>query len=196
MLANLLSGYPGVPGPGGVGFAAQDRSYMRFENVVGLGTWRHTGEPDISKGPVDLCAGERERHGWRALDFQAMQESITMKVPPANQARLRLIWRRRARACTNLVVAEKSRMDLFSPWTNRPVAQLAERRSPKPQVGGSIPSWPAIRSAPGNGTGERTAEQRRRGDRSSSRVRWLLKLPGEMLTRMRETHRSAYSIWV
>ena len=26
---------------------------------------------------------------------------------------------------------------------NRPVAQLAERRSPKPQVGGSIPSWPA-----------------------------------------------------
>ncbi len=25
----------------------------------------------------------------------------------------------------------------------RPVAQLAERRSPKPQVGGSIPSWPA-----------------------------------------------------
>ncbi len=27
---------------------------------------------------------------------------------------------------------------------SRPVAQLAERRSPKPQVGGSIPSWPAI----------------------------------------------------
>jgi hypothetical protein len=26
----------------------------------------------------------------------------------------------------------------------RPVAQLAEQRSPKPQVGGSIPSWPAI----------------------------------------------------
>ena len=29
----------------------------------------------------------------------------------------------------------------------RPVAQLAERRSPKPQVGGSIPSWPARKSA-------------------------------------------------
>ena len=29
----------------------------------------------------------------------------------------------------------------------RPVAQLAERRSPKPQVGGSIPSWPASRNA-------------------------------------------------
>ena len=27
---------------------------------------------------------------------------------------------------------------------SRPVAQLAEQRSPKPQVGGSIPSWPAI----------------------------------------------------
>ena len=26
---------------------------------------------------------------------------------------------------------------------HRPIAQLAERRSPKPQVGGSIPSWPA-----------------------------------------------------
>ena len=26
----------------------------------------------------------------------------------------------------------------------RPVAQLAGQRSPKPQVGGSIPSWPAI----------------------------------------------------
>lgn len=25
----------------------------------------------------------------------------------------------------------------------RPVAQLAERRSPKPKVGGSMPSWPA-----------------------------------------------------
>ena len=29
----------------------------------------------------------------------------------------------------------------------RPVAQLAERRSPKPQVGGSIPSWPATMRA-------------------------------------------------
>ncbi len=28
----------------------------------------------------------------------------------------------------------------------RPVAQLAEQRSPKPQVGGSIPSWPANES--------------------------------------------------
>ena len=27
----------------------------------------------------------------------------------------------------------------------RPVAQLAECRSPKPKVGGSMPSWPAIR---------------------------------------------------
>ena len=27
--------------------------------------------------------------------------------------------------------------------TYRPVAQLAEQRSPKPQVGGSIPSWSA-----------------------------------------------------
>ena len=28
----------------------------------------------------------------------------------------------------------------------RPVAQLAEQRSPKPQVGGSSPSWPATAS--------------------------------------------------
>ena len=31
-----------------------------------------------------------------------------------------------------------------SPNKVRPVAQLAEHRSPKPGVGGSIPSWPAI----------------------------------------------------
>ncbi len=31
----------------------------------------------------------------------------------------------------------------FMPIKFRPVAQLAEWRSPKPQVGGSIPSWPA-----------------------------------------------------
>ena len=29
----------------------------------------------------------------------------------------------------------------------RPVAQLAERRSPKPKVGGSKPSWPAKMSS-------------------------------------------------
>ena len=28
--------------------------------------------------------------------------------------------------------------------SGRPVAQLAEQRIPNPQVGGSIPSWPAI----------------------------------------------------
>jgi len=33
---------------------------------------------------------------------------------------------------------------LYSCPYPRPVAQLAEWRSPKPQVGGSIPSWPAI----------------------------------------------------
>ena len=31
----------------------------------------------------------------------------------------------------------------LSSIASRPVAQLAEQRSPKPQVGGSIPSWPA-----------------------------------------------------
>ena len=30
---------------------------------------------------------------------------------------------------------------------NRPVAQLAERRSPKPKVGGSIPFWPVFRAS-------------------------------------------------
>ncbi len=36
----------------------------------------------------------------------------------------------------------KEIFDLF--MLDRPVAQLAEQRSPKPQVGGSIPSWPAM----------------------------------------------------
>ena len=38
----------------------------------------------------------------------------------------------------------KGSADLF-----RPVAQLAEQRSPKPQVGGSIPSWPAMNRSDG-----------------------------------------------
>ena len=34
--------------------------------------------------------------------------------------------------------------------SGRPVAQLAEQRIPNPQVGGSIPSWPAtLGTAPG-----------------------------------------------
>ena len=38
---------------------------------------------------------------------------------------------------------------------SRPVAQLAERRSPKPQVGGSRPSWPATQSENGRMMAER-----------------------------------------
>ncbi len=41
----------------------------------------------------------------------------------------------------NYTVKGRNR-SIFEP--SRPVAQLAEQRSPKPQVGGSIPSWPAI----------------------------------------------------
>ncbi len=37
------------------------------------------------------------------------------------------------------------------PYIFRPVAQLVEQRSPKPQVGGSSPSWPAIINAILNG---------------------------------------------
>ena len=40
----------------------------------------------------------------------------------------------------NYTVKGRNR-SIFEP--SRPVAQLAEQRSPKPQVGGSIPSWPA-----------------------------------------------------
>ncbi len=48
---------------------------------------------------------------------------------------------RRGRVCRwRRALNQRQRMG-----TSRPVAQLAERRSPKPQVGGSIPSWPAIR---------------------------------------------------
>ena len=34
-------------------------------------------------------------------------------------------------------------ISIFALEGYRPVAQLAERRSPKPKVGGSMPSWPA-----------------------------------------------------
>src|SRR5207302_88495 len=39
--------------------------------------------------------------------------------------------------------AERADRRLSANGRSRPVAQLAERRSPKPQVGGSSPSWPA-----------------------------------------------------
>ena len=35
--------------------------------------------------------------------------------------------------------------------SGRPVAQLAEQRIPNPQVGGSIPSWPATFAPMGAG---------------------------------------------
>ena len=42
----------------------------------------------------------------------------------------------------------------------RPVAQLAEQRSPKPQVGGSIPSWPATCFGSRKGAGIREKSDR------------------------------------
>jgi hypothetical protein len=42
-----------------------------------------------------------------------------------------------------VVPASKVKPLLKAVAGGRPVAQLAEQRSPKPQVGGSIPSWPA-----------------------------------------------------
>src|SRR6476659_8854216 len=51
----------------------------------------------------------------------------------------------------------------------RPVAQLAERRSPKPQVGGSIPSWPATSGVRSQMTEVRcacTSKRRQRTDKA------------------------------
>ncbi len=42
---------------------------------------RHRGEPDKDEGPVDRRPGERACHGWQALGFRAMQDSIAQKVP-------------------------------------------------------------------------------------------------------------------
>ena len=42
--------------------------------------------------------------------------------------------------------SEAIRLCSLQGQTNTPVAQLAEQRSPKPQVGGSSPSWRAIQA--------------------------------------------------
>ncbi len=44
---------------------------------------------------------------------------------------------------------------MTDPSVERPVAQLAEYRSPKPGVGGSMPSWPAMTDWRGSVRGER-----------------------------------------
>ena len=46
----------------------------------------------------------------------------------------------RTQSCTSELCENQFHSGLEA---KRPVAQLAERRSPKPQVGGSMPSWPA-----------------------------------------------------
>ena len=55
---------------------------------------------------------------------------------------------------------ELAMLDRGEKFRSRPVAQLAERRSPKPQVGGSIPSWPAS-AGNGRGTGPELVDRRR-----------------------------------
>ena len=62
----------------------------------------------------------------------------------------------------------KSRVSLFDVCI-RPVAQLAERRSPKPQVGGSIPSWPA--TFRGQKSGDSSQQHRQRDSMSRCRKR-------------------------
>ncbi len=49
--------------------------------------WRGPGVRRISgNGPVDRYPAERARHGWRALAFQAEQDSEAQKGPSHNFA--------------------------------------------------------------------------------------------------------------
>ncbi len=67
--------------------------------------------------------------------------TVTLIQPIAMEEGLRFAIREGGRTVGAGVVAKDS--GVIEVTGNRPVAQLAERRSPKPQVGGSIPSWPA-----------------------------------------------------
>ena len=89
-------------------------------------------------------------------------DNIKMTVTLIRRSR----WKRSCASPSAKVAAPSAPASLprSSSRGNRPVAQLAERRSPKPQVGGSRPSWPATEVAT-----ERTSIEWRKESRWQSR---------------------------
>ncbi len=70
-----------------------------------------------------------------------MSSYCKLIAPIAMEEGLRFAYREGGRTVGAGVVSKI--IEIIKQNSLRPVAQLAEQRSPKPQVGGSIPSWPA-----------------------------------------------------
>ena len=87
---------------------------------------------------MTVNADRPDRHGRRSALRHPRRRSYRRRRRRREDHRVRSIvdWRWRARVCRAVPACAPS-------LRFRRVAQLAERRSPKPQVGGSIPSWPA-----------------------------------------------------
>ena len=98
--------------------------------------------------------------------------TVTLIAPIAMEEGLRFAIREGGRTVGAGVVAEDHRIRART--DRRPVAQLAERRSPKPQVGGSIPSWPAtMQSFVATDSGSSPVTDRQMVDKIKIVLAWL-----------------------
>ena len=134
------SGALGVPRSGGGGFGAKPEIRKTSR---GCGT-----EPDEAR----LGARPQGRSPCGpSFHWRAPTVSGVTTARPRTNGRRRVSWSSRntvGGVVHTLSIGSRSRNRSQSghrargAW-HRPVAQLAEHRSPKPGVGGSIPSWPA-----------------------------------------------------
>ena len=88
-------------------------------------------------GSLELPAGTE-----MVMPGDNIKMTVTLIAPIAMEEKLRFAIREGGRTVGAGVVSQDPGVGT-AVVRIRPVAQLAERRSPKPQVGGSRPSWPA-----------------------------------------------------
>ena len=100
-----------------------------------------TGAVELPEGVEMVMPGDNIKMTIELISPIAMEEGLRFAIREGGTH-----GRRRRGVEDPEVKAQASSGSTGNPFRRRPVAQLAERRSPKPQVGGSIPSWPASRN--------------------------------------------------
>ena len=101
-----------------------------------------TGEVELPEGVEMVMPGDNVQMRVKLIAPIAMEEGVAV-CGARGWAHGRCRGRRKNHRVNSDEGPARSSRTPFRFRISRPVAQLAERRSPKPQVGGSIPSWPA-----------------------------------------------------